>query len=311
MELFPISCAQSLIQFKLVPYRCPKPYPCCVFPFAIWNNSYINSHNILLLGASQTNSVLAEVVDRVVSSEESITKNDKGSYRLGEVHTLEGRDTAALDLEDVVRGGEAVVGSSEVEGDIGELLDLAALDGVLAVVTLLGTNLLVQELSEGAGEDVERGTSVKDGTSVLLLSDLITEGNGLKINLPVSLTAEGNVLDISSVLGLINATEGSLTLTLLAIKVKGEDRLVQELLVDHLVEGRDHAVHSNTVIAETEDTVEATEGESQAGLLRCLSKVLILDLEVANLHDIVGDETRQAARSVVDFELAAVGLVSR
>jgi hypothetical protein len=265
----------------------------------------------ILLGTSQTNGVLAEVIDRVVSSEESITENNKRSYRLREVHALEGRDTAALNLEDVVGGGEAVVGSSKVESDIGKRSALVTLNSVLAVVALLSANLLVQKLSESAGEDVQGGTGVEDGTSVLLLSNLIAESNGFEVNLPVSLAAEGNVLDVSSELGLIDTTKGSLALAILVIEVESKDGLVQKLLVDHLVEGRDHAVHGNAVIAETEDTVEATKGESQTGLLSGLSEVLVLDLEVADGDNIIGDETRQAARSVVDLELGAIFLISR
>jgi hypothetical protein len=68
-------------------------------------------------------------------------------------------------------------------------------------------------------------------------------------------------------------------------------------------------VDRDGVIGQTQDTIEATEGESQTGLLGSLGKVLALDLEVTDLDIIVGDETRQAAGSVVDLELTAVLLV--
>lgn len=274
---------------------------------ALSDNSSINNRR--LLGAGQTNGVLAEVIDRVVPSEESITKNNKRTNRLGEVHALEGRDTAAGNLKDVVGGGEAVVGSGEGEGNIGKGLALVTLNGVLAVVTLLGTNLLVQELSQSAGENVQGGTGVKNGTGVLLLSNLVAESNGVEVDLPVSLAAERNVLNIALVAGLVNTTKDNLALALLVSQVEGKDGVIQELLVDHLVEGGDDVVDRDGVIGQTQDTIEATESESQTGLLGSLGKVLALNLEVADLDIIVGDETRQATGPVVDLEFTAVLLV--
>lgn len=69
-------------------------------------------------------------------------------------------------------------------------------------------------------------------------------------------------------------------------------------------------VDGDGVIAQSKNTVESAKGKSQARLAGGLGKVLALNLEVANGQDVVGDEARQAAGSVVDLELAAVALVS-
>lgn len=297
----------SAVIIKAIHPRLDQNHVRDTYSCAICDNSSVNVH--LLLGAGQTNGVLAEVVDRVVPSEESIAKNNKGTNRLREVHALEGRDTAAGNLEDIVSGGEAVVGSRKGEGDVGKGLALVTLNRVLAVVALLGANLLVQELGQSAGEDIEGGTSVKNGTGVLLLSNLVAESNRVEVDLPVSLAAERNVLDVALVVGLVNTTKDNLALTLLVGQVEGKDGLVQELLVDHLVEGGDDVVDRDGVVGQAHDTIKATKGKGQTGLLGSLGKVLALDLEVTDLDIIVGDETRQAAGSVVDLEFTTVLLV--
>lgn len=268
----------------------------------------------LFLSLSQTNGVLAEVINGVPPAQEGISQDDKGADRLGEVHALEGGDAATRDLQDVVVSGNAEVVARESKGDVGELVTLGALNRVLAVVTLLGTNLLVEQLSKSRGEDVQGSAGVKDGTVSLKVSGLVAKGNGIEVNLPVSLAAEGDVGDLALVVRGIEATKGSLALITFLVgvaEVEGEDRLVNSLLVNKVVEGGNNLVDGNGVVTKTEDTVEAAEGKGKAGLASSLGKVLLLDLKVANGDVILGDETSQAARAVVDLELGAVGLVGR
>lgn len=262
-------------------------------------------------GSGQTDGVLAEVVDRVVAAEESISKNDEGSSGRGDVHALEGGNTVSRYLEDVVASGQAVLGTSKVECDVGERADLVALNGVLATETLLGANLLVQELSKVRGENVQRSTSVEDSTSALELGSLVTERNRFDINLPVGLAAERDVLDLALVVVLVDTTENSLATLVITAEVESKDGLVNELLVDHLVERRDNLVDGDGIVAETQDTVEAAEGEGQTGLTSGLSKVLSLDLEVTDGEVIIGDETGQTATAVVDLKVRSVLLVGR
>lgn len=112
-------------------------------------------------------------------------------------------------------------------------------------------------------------------------------------------------------MGLVDTSEDNLALALLVIKEEGKDGLVNQLLIDHVVKGRDDAVHGNAVVSKTENTVKAAEGKGKAGLASSLGKVLALDLDVADSDDIVGDETLQAAGSIVDLKRATVLLVGR
>lgn len=265
----------------------------------------------LFLGLGKTDSVLAEVVDRVVATEESIAEDDERTSGRREIHAHEGGDAAARDLKDVVGGGKAVLGTSKVEGDVGQSSLLLAVNAVLATEALLGANLLVEHLGVGSGEDVEGSAGVEDGTSVLQLGSVVTDRDGQKVNLPVSLAAERDVLDLALVVGLVDTTEDDLALTLGVGQVEGEDGLVDELLLNHTVEGRHDVLNGNGVIAQTQNTVEAAEQEGQARLAGSLGEILVLDLKVADGDDIVGDETLQAARAVVDLEAGAVLLVGR
>ena len=124
-----------------------------------------------LLRLGKTNSVVAKVVDRVPLPQESITENDQGTGGLWDIQAHEGADAAALDLEDVVVRADGEVVAGESEGEIGKRVTLVALDGVLAVEALLGTDLLVEQLSEGVGRamrevPVSRMTPVLSSSAV-------------------------------------------------------------------------------------------------------------------------------------------------
>ncbi len=263
-----------------------------------------------LLGPGETDSTLLEVVDAVVAAEEGIAENGERTNGLRHVEGSKGRDAAATKLQDVVASGQGVVGAGQGKGDIGERVALRAVNGVLATEALLGANLGVEELGKVGGKSVQGRAGIQDDTSVLELSNLVAESNGVKVDLPVSLAAERNVLNLARVVILVNTAKNGLAALILLTKVKGKDSLVNELLVDHLVEGRDHLVDGDGVIAKTQNTVEATESKSQARLVSGLGKVGVLDLEVTNGDNVVGDEASQAARAVVDLKIAAVLLVS-
>lgn len=266
----------------------------------------------LFLRLGQTNGVLAEVVNRVPATQEGISKDDERANRLGEVHALEGGNTAARDLQDVVVRGDAEVVASKGEGNVRELGALVALNRVLAVKALLGTNLLVEQLSKSRGENVQGSSGIEDGTMALEVSSLVAKGDGVEVNLPVSLAAERDVGDLALVVRVINTSEDSLALIALVVgvaEVEGEDGLIDGLLVDHLVKGRNDLVHGDGVVTKTEDAVEAAKGKGQTRLAGGLGEVLLLDLDVADGNVVLGHEAGQAARAVVDLELGAVGLV--
>jgi hypothetical protein len=266
-----------------------------------------------LFGLCQTDAVLAEVVDGVPSSQESIAKDGQGAHGLGEVHAHDGGDTAALDLQDVVVRADGEVIAAQREGDIGELVTDSAVDSVLAVVALLGTNLGVEELGDVAGESDQGSTGVQNDTSVLKLGGIFAERDGVEINLPVGLAAQGDLGDLAGVVVLVNTTEDNLGVvsTVGIAQVEGEYLVVQKLLVDHLVERRDNAVDRDSVVAETQNAVKPAKGESQTRLAGGLGKVLVLNADVTDGNSVLGDETAQATGSVADLELGAILLEGR
>jgi hypothetical protein len=96
-----------------------------------------------LLGLGETNGGVAEVVYGVPLPQEGVAENSERAYGLGEVHTHEGRDARALDLKNVVVGADGEVVAGKREGKVGQTVALVALNRVLAVEALLGTDLLV------------------------------------------------------------------------------------------------------------------------------------------------------------------------
>lgn len=169
----------------------------------------------------------------------------------------------------------------------------------------------LQELGDGGGESDEGGTSVEDDTGVVEVSGVLTKGDRIEVDLPVSLAAEGKLDHLASVVALVYATESSDRLLLLVgvAKVEREDGFIKQVLSEHVVKRGDHLVDTDGVVAKTEDTVEPAEGESKTRLVGRLGEVLVLDGEITDLDGVLRDETAQATRAVADLELRAVLLV--
>lgn len=82
-------------------------------------------------------------------------------------------------------------------------------------------------------------TSVNGGTGALKLELVITELDLLELNLPVSLAADGNVLDLASVSIVIDTTKDGLSAIFFrGTKTEREDGSIKQALVDHAVERR-------------------------------------------------------------------------
>lgn len=268
-----------------------------------------------LLGLGQTDSALAQIVYRVVLSQEGVTEDGQGAHGLWEVHTHERADAAALHLEDVVVRSNGEVVATKGERHVRKTVTLVTLNSVLAVVALLGTHLLVEELGKGGWECDEGRSGVKYNTSVVKFSSGIAESNGVKINLPVSLTPKWDVGHLAGVVVLVDATKGDLRDILLTVgsvtKVEGEDWLIKESLINHVVEGRDDLVDGNGIITKTHNSVESAKGKGESWLLCGLREVLVLDLQVADGDGVLGNVAAETARAIADLEVGTVLLVGR
>lgn len=93
----------------------------------------------------KTDGIVAKVVDRVPLSQESIAEDDKRASWRGNIKAGESGDAGALNLQDVLIGGNGKVVSGQSECQIRQRTLLGALDGVLTVPALLGTNFGVTE----------------------------------------------------------------------------------------------------------------------------------------------------------------------
>ena len=105
---------------------------------------------------------------------------------------------------------------------------------------------------------VGRLTSIDSSTSVLQLKNVITKLDLLKLNLPVSLAANGNVVQLPIEGAFVDASENGFAAILLRrSQAEREDRLIQKTLVDHLVEWRGNVVHRNGIVSKAKDTIES------------------------------------------------------
>lgn len=199
--------------------------------------------------------------------------------------------------------------TAECESNIWQAITLVALDRVLAVVTLLSAHLLVQEVSKGGWESNQRSSGIQDNTSLVKLSSSITERDGVEVNLPVCLTSEWQMRDLALVRLLIDSSECNLGLLGRVRKLEGKYWLIQQFLVEHLIEWWWDLVDRDGVESKTQDTIKTAEGKSETWLLNCLSKQLVLNLEVADSQGVLRNISAQATRAVADLERSSVLLV--
>lgn len=261
----------------------------------------------------EPNSVAAEVVDGKVLAEEGVADDPKRTDRGGDVHAGKGRDAGTASVQDIVLTLELVLFPVEDKRELGKRGHGVAVDSVLAVPRLLGADsdvsrvqpsdsLLVQHLGNvRRGHDQAR-SSVNGGTRVLELELFVAKRNSLELDLPVALAPDGHVLDLASVRRVVDtAKHGLASILFRGAETEGEDGLVDQLLVDHIVERRDNVVDTavssiandnsrDGVVAETEDTVKFAKRKGKSGLLGSLCKVLVFDGEVADRDDVTRDE---------------------
>lgn len=253
------------------------------------------------------------IIKQDLEGSSPITKDSKRTGRSREIHAHETADAGSLDFEDIVVGRDGEVVAAQSEADVWKRVTLVAFDSVLTVESPLGTDLLVEKLSKSGWEGDQRSAGVENDTSVVEISGLLAKSDGIEVDLPVRLATEGNFDQLASIVVAVKTTEGSLRLSTVirAAEIEGEHRLVNQLLVNHVVEWWRDVVDGNRVIAQTQDAIEATKSKSQTRLAGDFSKELVFDLEVSNPQKVLGDETCNLARAVADAKLGPILLVCR
>ena len=207
------------------------------------------------------------------------------------------------------------------------------LNALLTVPGLLSTDITVDDLRDIGRHSDEGCSSVDSGTSVLEFEGLVSELDRVEFNLPVSLAADRDVVNVTLEVVAVDSTENGLTHFRVGSEPEREDGVVEESLVDHVVEGRNDVLNRDRVVSETKDTIceqwhkisvllkstliskcrltEFAESESESGFDGRFSEILLLDGQITNRHDIVRDDSLEGSRTVLNLELGSVRLVSR
>jgi len=167
----------------------------------------------------ESDTVPSQIVHCVVFPKENIAYDPNGTHRFWYVESHKTRDALILDFKDVVGRIEAEVPAIEDEAKLGERRDSVTIKGVLAGVVLLGSNFLVDELSEGGGKDEERRTSVDGCSDGFNVNGIITKLDIIKPNLPVAPACDRGVVDLARVVGGVNAAKDGLAFFLARIDV--------------------------------------------------------------------------------------------
>lgn len=172
--------------------------------------------------------------------------------------------------------------------------------------------LNLHHLSQVRWESNERSAGVQNDTSVFKLGNLIAKSNSVKVDLPVSLAAERNLDQLTSVVVFVDPTKSSLRAVALLVriaKVEGKYWIIEKALFNHLVKGWDNPVNGDGIETKSKNTVKAAKGEGETWLVGGLCEILPLDLQITDLKGVLRDESAQATGSVFNSELTAVLLV--
>ena len=120
------------------------------------------------------------------------------------------------------------------------------------------SSLRIQHIRNVGGDSNERGTGVNGGASTLKLKNLVTKLDLLKLDFPISRTANWRILKLSSVGGVVNAAESRLSTILFGItNTEREDGLVKKLRIKHFVERGLDVVNSNRVVSKTKNAIKS------------------------------------------------------
>jgi hypothetical protein len=109
-----------------------------------------------------------------------------------------------------------------------------------------------------------------------------------QFNFPITLASNGSVVDVAGEMGIINTTKDKLSTvrlitTFISIgKVERENRLLNEVSVDHVVERRDNALNADAIESQSENTVKFAESKSETWFFSRFSEILVFDADVSN-----------------------------
>mmetsp|Transcript_51311 Transcript_51311/g.159019 ORF Transcript_51311/g.159019 Transcript_51311/m.159019 type:complete len:413 (-) Transcript_51311:78-1316(-) len=265
-----------------------------------------------LLCGGDAHLLVAVVECAVVLAHEDIAHDPEGPAWGGHVDAHEGKEALAGDGEDIVVRAEGEVLAAQGDGEVGEGRLLAAVDGVLLAKDARGPRLLRQCGNHLRGARQEGGAAVDDGVR-LAGHGRAAELHGVKADLPVGLARQRHVDKLARVMRLVNAAEGELALLRgILLEVKGEDGLVDELLVDHGLEGRRDVVLGDALEAEAEQAVKlaGSEGdvERAEGDLADLRERLSLHVHGPHGDRVLAEDALHGAGAVLDRVLPAVRL---
>lgn len=146
---------------------------------------------------------------------------------------------------------------------------------ILTVRGTGGVHFGVELLREVGGESNKGGASVNSSACRIKCYLVVSKYDLLKLDFPVCLTAHRDVGDVTGVCTVVDTTKYDLTTISFGVtEAEGEDRLVEDALVNHVVERRNDAVHGDGIVGKAEDTVEfgAVESGRVGGLCKVLGK---------------------------------------
>jgi len=263
---------------------------------------------------------VSEIEDSGIGSDEDVTQDVLGSEIGREVEASKTREAFSFaqrgDLEDVILGGQSEGVAIDGDGDIREGVDDVAAGEDSFSVLDDGAQFLVQGVDFLGGADDERGSGIADGLAAFGSAPVeagSSEGNVVKLELPVGLSGKRGIGWGSGEFGSIDGAESQFSSGCgigVLREPEGEDRLVDEALVDQIVPDWGNVVNRFRVVSKSKNSVEFGDNKGDSRFSGGFGKVLVADLKSSNVNGVLADETSQGSSSVLDREVGSIGHIS-
>ena len=258
----------------------------------------------------ETNTRVGHVELEVVLAHEDVSEDPDRSHRGRDVNAHDAGEALGLHLHDVVSLLQGVGLAEHGQGQVGQGVGLRAhLVDALSCNVRLAAELGVDLLRHRLGEGKEGGTGVHHGLD--RGSDRgSVEGDVVSHNLPVSLLRHRHPREVTNVLGVVNVSEGQLSVGSVRGQVEGEHEVRDGTLLCKLEEWGEDSVHSNLRPSHSEDSVEVGSVPGDTRLLGRLSEVHGC-AKSTHREDVTVSDSLKPSASVLDRPLGSVGHVGR
>merc|ERR1719431_1316032 len=159
----------------------------------------------------------------------------------------------------------------------------------------------------------QAGASVHDSSATSITSNSLSfHHHTVHVDLPVSLPLNRHVGHLTLIEHGVRSSKDQFSSNLsiwVSVQPEGENRFLNQSLVNHGVEGRNDTKNCNLRESHAKNSIKLSGNKSKARFMGGLGKGLVFDTDSSNATGVSGQVSGHTPGSIVDFELSTVWLV--